>query len=459
MKLRYSFSDKAECSQIHEYSLDILKNTGIKVHSSKARNLLVNRGAKVVGQTIFISEKMVAEALKTVPNCFSLQTPAKKVTVGEGTLCKLPIYGAVYVNRNRHTGLAKRQNFIEVSKLNHMNDLSDLSCPYSLEPSDIPIDYRDRYKMLMTLKYSDKPTYSITHNFETAKWSIDLVKKFYDDKDHYLLIGNVNLSSPLIMGEGTGDVIIAHGVENQPIMIACGSGLSGLTAPPMPASNYLMNNAAVLAGVVLSQIVRPGLPIIYGIPLFGTDPYTASIAMGEATTALFTMMAAEMGRYYGIPSRAGGNFTDSSTLDYQSGFESFMNLFSCVFSGVDCIMHTFGTDNGMNTFNYNKYILDEYLFLLVEKYLKGLEINDVSLMPEEIKKTGCDGNYINIRNLKLIRKQYKPYPYHAEDGNMDSVFEKTNAIIKERLENYKEPELTLQQKRIIERSLPETYID
>ncbi|MDR4073755.1 MAG: hypothetical protein Q3W93_02465 [Eubacterium sp.] len=38
MKLRYSFAEKEECQQIHEYSLDILENTGIVVHSEKARN-------------------------------------------------------------------------------------------------------------------------------------------------------------------------------------------------------------------------------------------------------------------------------------------------------------------------------------------------------------------------------------------------------------------------------------
>ena len=92
-------------------------------------------------------------------------------------------------------------------------------------------------------------------------------------------------------------------------------------------------------------------------------------------------------------------------------------------------------------------------------YLKGLDINDVSMMPEEIHKTGCDGNYINIRNLKLIRKQYKPYPFFSKDVDIDSVLEDTDEIITERLESYKEPVLTQQQKRIIERYLPKTYID
>lgn len=459
MKLRYSFSDPLECGQIHEYSLDILKNTGIIIYSPRARDLFASKGAKVDGHKAFIPEKMVEEALDTVPSSFYLKTSERKVTIGEGDLCKLPIYGAVYVSRNHQVSLGKRKNFIEISKLNHSNDLLDMSCPYILEPSDIPIDYRERYRMLMTLKYSDKPTYSITQNFRTAKWSIDLTKKFYDDDENYLLIGNVNLSSPIMMGQGTGDVIIAHGLENQPIMIACGSGLSGLTAPPMPASNYLLNNAAVLSGIVLSQIVQPGLPVIYGFPLFATNPYTAGIAMGEANTALFTMMAAEMGRFYDIPSRAGGNFTDSTILDYQSGFESFMNLFSSLFSGVDCLMHTLGTDNGMNTFNYNKYIMDEYLFQLVERYINGLDINDVTMMPDAIHQTGSGGNYINIRNLKLIRKQYKPYPFFAKDQDLQSVFKQTDKIIEERLKDYVGPILTKEQERIIRESIPEVYID
>lgn len=458
MKLRYSFSEKTECEQIHEYSLDILKNTGIIVHSKAARALFKKHGASLTEKTVHLPRALIESTRALVPTSFTFRTPKHRVSLGTGKLCKLPPYGATYTKQNNTKRLGERIDFIRLTKLNQLNPYLDTACPYILEPFDVPIEHRDAYKMVMTLKYSDKPTFSITQSGQTATQSIRLAKQYYDDTENYLLMGNINISAPLMMSEGTADVILAHGAENQPLMIACGSGLSGLTAPPLPASNLLLSNAAVLAGIVLSQLARPGLPVIYGFPLFGVDPYSAGAAVGEPTTALFTMASAEMGRFYNIPTRSGGTFTDSTKLDYQSGFESFMNLFSSLHAGIDCLMHTFGMEDSLNTINYNKYILDEALFHTLTNYLKGFEINDVTTMMDEIEKTGCSENYIGMRNLRLIRKHYHPYPYKA-DGEDYDILQETSSIIEERLQGYKAPEGTKTQAKLIADFLPKEFID
>lgn len=458
MKLRYSFSEKEECQQIHEFSLDILENTGIVVHSEKARDIFKNNGAKVEGKKVFLPPKLVETRLSIVPSTFTFNTPGHRVTVGDGSVCTMPPYGATYVRRDDATHLAGRSDFINFTRLSQMNERMSLACPYVLEPMDIPIDCRDAYKMLMSMKYSDKPTFSMTQDGPAAKNSIRFAKKYWDSPDAYLLIGNVNVSAPLIMGEGTGDVIVTHAVENQPLMVACGSGLSGMTAPPLPAANFLLSNAAVLSGIVLAQMVRPGLPIVYGFPLFGVDPYNADAAPGEPTTALFTMAAADMGRFYKIPTRSGGVFTDSKYLDYQSGFESFMNLFSCLYSGIDCIMHAFGMEDSLNTINYNKYILDEALYDTVCHYLNGFDVNAVTLMMDAIRETGCTDNYINMSNLRLIRKHYLPFRFKNTE-TPETVLEETSAIIDERLAAYEPPGLSAAQKKLIEGCLPTEFID
>ncbi|WP_195269522.1 trimethylamine methyltransferase family protein [Eubacterium sp. 1001713B170207_170306_E7] len=458
MKLRYSFSEKEECQQIHEYSLDILENTGIVVHSEKARSTFKRNGAKLEGKKVYLPPKIVEDRLVDVPSSFTFNTPGHRVTVGGGTTCTMPPYGATYAKKNNISHLAGREDFINFTKLSQESGQMSMACPYVLEPMDVPIDFRENYKMAMCLKYSDKPTFSMTQDGRSARESIRFAQKFWDCQDSHLLIGNINISAPLIMGEGTADVILVHGEENQPLMVACGSGLSGLTAPPLPTSNFLISNAAVLAGIVLAQMVRPGLPIVYGFPLFGVNPFNADASPGEPTTALFTMAAAEMGRFYEIPTRSGGVFTDSRYLDYQSGAESFMNLFSCLFSGVDCIMHAFGMEDALNTINYNKYILDEALYDTVTHYLNGFEVNAVTLMKDAIKETGCTDNYINMSNLRLIRKHYHPYPFKNTESE-HTILEASDAIVHERLENYTAPPLTQAQQKLIEGCLPREFID
>ena len=458
MKLRYSFAEKEECQQIHEYSLDILENTGIVVHSEKARNTFKKNGAKVEGKKVFLPPKIVEDHLVHVPSSFTFNTPGHRVTVGDGTTCTMPPYGATYAKKNNVSHLAGREDFINFTKLNQVSSQMSMACPYVLEPMDVPIDFREKYKMAMCLKYSDKPTFSMTQDGPSARKSIRFAREYWDSQDSNILIGNINISAPLIMGEGTADVILVHGEESQPLMVACGSGLSGLTAPPLPAANFLISNAAVLAGIILAQMVRPGLPIVYGFPLFGVNPLSADASPGEPTTALFTMAAAEMGRFYKIPVRSGGVFTDSTYLDYQNGAESFMNLFSCLFSGVDCMMHAFGMEDSLNTVNYNKYILDEALYSTIKHYLNGFEVNAVTLMLDAIKKNGCTDNYINMSNLRLIRKHYAPYPFKNTNGEQD-ILEETSAVIDERLENYVAPTFTRAQQKHVEGYLPKAFID
>ncbi|MDO4289362.1 MAG: trimethylamine methyltransferase family protein [Eubacterium sp.] len=458
MRLRYSFSKATECEQVHEYSLDILKNTGVIVRSERARALLKKHGAKISDMKAFMPEALVTQALKTAPESFGFKTPGHRVSVGGEALCTLPSYGATYVRRNGKRFLGTRKDFVNFTKLIQMNEELSLSCPYVLEPYDLPLEHRNAYKMVMSLKYSDKPTFSITEDGESARESIDMARRYFGDDSSYLLMGNVNISAPLLMSQGTAEAILVHGEKNQPVMVACGSGLSGLTAPPMPAANLLLSNSGVLAGVVLSQCARPGLPVIYGFPLFAVDPYNAGAAVGSPVTALFTMAAAEMGRFYKLPVRAGGTFTDAEQLDFQSGFESFMNLFSSLYAGVDCLMHTFGMEEGLNTLNYNKFILDEALYHTLQEFLGGFEINDVTLMAQEIQRAGCDGNYIGMRNLRLIRKQYRPYPF-GEAAEEETVLEKTDLEIERRLEAYRMPESTAEQRDYLEGLLPRELVD
>ncbi|WKY44990.1 trimethylamine methyltransferase family protein [Eubacteriaceae bacterium ES2] len=452
MRLRYSFMSIKEQKLIHDSTVTLLQKTGVVVHSEKAREVFIKHGAKASGKKIFIPEFLIEDALKTVPHSFIMDNGRHQFSIGKGATCTMPPYGANYIRKNGEKKPASAADFILFSKLNHLNPRLNMANPYIVEPADIPINIRERYKLATTLRYSDKPAFSITQSGQTAAESLQFTKDFFGLKDQYHSLGNVNISSPLIMGKSTGDVIAVHASQNQPLMIACGSGLGGLTAPPTLAANFLINNAGVISGITLAQLIQPGLPVIFGFPLFGTDPIHANIACGHPATGLFTMAAADMGKYYHLPVRSGGVFSDSDTLNYRSGLESSINLFSCLFSDIDCIMHLFGMEESLQTLNYQKYILDEALYEILSTYLKGFDINDVSLMMDEIERSGCDGNYISMTNLKLIRKFYKLWPYSDDATKMMA---QTQGVIDDRLTHYHPPKYEPDQLKLLDRYLAE----
>ncbi|KNZ42993.1 trimethylamine methyltransferase family protein [Acetobacterium bakii] len=457
MKLTLSISKK-ESELVHEQSLKILATMGLTVLSNAAVDVFKKAGAKIDGHQVYIDARMVEESLKTLPNHFSIYGNQHRVVIGKGDICTMPPYGGTYVSRNDQIRLGTRDDYINFTKLNHANEHINMSCPYSLEPFDVPLEHRDLFRMAMVLKYSDKPSLSLVGSRENAERSIEMIKRYRDISDDYVALGNVNISAPLIMGDSTSEAIMVHCEENQPLMIACGSGLSGLTAPPTHGGNLLLANAAILSGIVFSQILKPGLPVVYGLPLFGVDPYKAETLVGNSAAALFTLAAKGMSDYYNMPFRAGGTFTDAKHLDYQSGYESCLNLLSCLLAEVDCLMHSFGMEDSLKTINYNKYILDEWMYHGLKDYKKGFEINDVTLMMDEILRTGSTGNFISSTNLKLIRKEYSHHGF-GEGKTMEETLKKTDAEIEKRLENYKLPHQSKNQKEIIRGYLPDEYID
>lgn len=457
MKLTLSISKK-ECDLIHEQSLKLLQTMGITIFSKEALEVFKKAGARVQENQVFIDADLVEESLKMVPHAFPIYSNTKRVVVGKGKLCSLPPYGGTYVSRNEHIALGTRNDYLNFTKLNQLNEYISMACPYTLEPFDIPLEQRNVYRMAMILKYSDKPSLSIVGSREESRKCIEMVRRYYGIANKPVVLGNVNVSAPMIMGLSTTETITVHCEENQPLMIACGSGLSGLTAPPTPGGNFLLANAGILAGIVFAQIQSPGLPIIYGLPLFGVDPFKAETSVGSPATALFTLAAKGMAEYYQIPFRAGGTFTDSKYLDYQSGFESGINLLSCLLAEVDCLMHSFGMEDALKTINYNKYVLDEYMYLSLKDFVKGMEINDVTIMTDEILKVGSTGNYISSRNLKLIRKQYPKHGF-GEGKTKAEVLKKTDDEINRRLNNYEFSAPTKDQIKILRGYLPDEYID
>lgn len=144
------------------------------------------------------------------------------------------------------------------------------------------------------------------------------------------------------------------------------------------AGTLISNNAGILAGIVLTQLVNPGTPVIYGIPAVSGDLRAVSMAIGGAETKLFIRFAREIGNYYQIPVRAGGGLTDAKEVDYQAGKETALNLHATYESKIDFILHACGILDTYNTISFEKLVLDEETIKMIkDKHFYELKKNAV----------------------------------------------------------------------------------
>ena len=70
---------------IHEYSLELLRSTGIKFPSEKALGIFKKHGFRTDGEMVFFEEKDIRKAMGAVPSAFSIKArnPEKSIRIGD----------------------------------------------------------------------------------------------------------------------------------------------------------------------------------------------------------------------------------------------------------------------------------------------------------------------------------------------------------------------------------------
>ena len=116
MRLRFNFAEKEELDQIHEATLDVLKNVGVNFHEEEALQIFREHGARVSGNTVFIEADMLETALSTAPAQFEWKGRERSVVIGGGDSVSVPCYGPIYRLKKGKIEDIVPQDFVDVTK-------------------------------------------------------------------------------------------------------------------------------------------------------------------------------------------------------------------------------------------------------------------------------------------------------------------------------------------------------
>jgi trimethylamine--corrinoid protein Co-methyltransferase len=208
-------------------------------------------------------------------------------------------------------------------------------------------------------------------------------------------------------------------------------------------------NAEILAGVTLTQLVNPGAPVIIGGTSAIMDMRTGCLAMGSPEVVRLTAATIQMAKFYNLPARAGCSNTDAHLADAQAGFESALNLMTAIRNGTNFVLHAAGILGAYSAMSFEKFVIDEELCCMVIETLKPIEISDESIDTSLIKEVGIGGDYlIQNKTLEQCRTAFflpnlvnrRGYNGWQEDGHK-RVDEKATEILDDRLSNYLKPDI------------------
>ncbi|MBF7095684.1 trimethylamine methyltransferase family protein [Alkalibacter mobilis] len=457
-----NFVTKESVELIHEKSLHLLKTKGIRFSSEELLELFKERGLKVDGEIVYFTEEIVNEALASCPRNFTFVSRGHKLPVG--TVQKKTIgqssLGPINVLKEGEHKPAQVEDYTNLIKLFHTSDVIDMIDCELVYPQNVPTEVRTDFMTLAPMMYSDKPIAGLNGSTEVSRRTIQLAKEFNDIHDQVLMSTLITSAPPFAWDKAMCESLIEYAKNGQCCCIA-GVGLAGLTGPPSLAGNIIQNNTERLAGIVATQVVNPGAPVIYQFSALQTDLRYSLCVCGGAEVGVEWFVESELANFYGLPKRSHGCLSDAKEDDYQSGRESAFNGLSALMSEPEVSYMLAGIMDSFNTFGYEKFILDEETYKVAARLLRPVDFNEETMLMAKMEGTEHSGNYI-ARTTKTYRNDFmfpefanrKAYSNWSKEDNSISIQERATQAWKKRLEEYVRPELDSRQIKMIEDLLP-----
>lgn len=458
MEIKSNFFTAEEISMLHDETVRVLTNVGIEFCEDKALDIFKENGFRVEGRRVYINEDNLNKALKSIKKTFILKgrTERDDVVVGNGKTIFAPGGGTVFVREGNERRSATSEDYENFLKLNQTSKVISIANPNMTEPQDMPVDERNIYRLVKCLEMTTKPLMGFTTGHDISRQCVKTIKKFRETENDHVVIGIISPLSPLSFDKSMIEGMMIYASENQPVIVTSCS-LPGATSPVTMAGSLVTNNAEILAGIVFTQLVKPGLPVVYGGTTTACDMKTVAPAIGSPETGLFTNGFRALSEYYGLPCRSGGSLTDSKVPDMQAGMESTYSLLSGVMAGVDFMLHSCGILESFNVLSYEKFIIDEENISMAFRYISGFEISPTTIAYDAIVETGPQGNFMmNDHTFEHFRDDFHVPDIASRElfGNWDDagglrIDELARKIYKSRLDSYEVPLLTTDQNKIL----------
>ncbi|MDR2035644.1 MAG: trimethylamine methyltransferase family protein, partial [Coriobacteriales bacterium] len=305
-------------------------------------------------------------------------------------------------------------DFSNLQKLYQACENVDIAGYAPVSPCDVPRRTKSLWTVFESFKNCDKPLLS-PMEIETVKKKEEVFKLFeiYFGKgwlnEHYATWHTVCPNSPYFWSEFACDGIRVYAEHNQPICIVS-APMTGITSPVYLLSTLILTIAEDLAGLVLAQLVRPGVPVMLSASLTYGYMRTATWECASPDTSLMLASSVQMIKeFYGLPARAQTGVTSSKTIDYQAGMEGMQSLLFTALAGVNVTSQSISSLANLMTSSLEKTVLDDELIGRVRYLLKGMEFNVEQMGLEDLLEAAPMSDFLtNDSTLEHFRDYFAP---------------------------------------------------
>src|SRR3954449_921304 len=432
----------------------LMSEIGVEFMDERALDLFRKAGQRVEDRTAFLDPDFVLEQVAKAPREFDLQArnPANSVHIGADAMAFGAVYGPPFVREGDVRRDGTMEDFRNFARLAQGFDVLDSAGGVVTEPNDTPLDSRhlDMVYALQTLtdKFYMGNVVSGTNAADTIAMTEILFGSREAIEETPAIISLINCNSPLRWDDRMLEAQFEYSAANQPVVLTPFILMGAMSPVTIPAA-LVQQITEALSGIALSQLIRPGCPVVFGSFLSNIDMQSGSPTFGTPESGIGLLCTGQIARHFGLPFRTGGGLTSSQVSDAQAGYEALMTLLPTFLAGTNWVMHTAGWLEGGLVAGFEKFIVDVEILQMMQAEFTPLEIDEDSLAFGAHQEVGHGGHFLGaMHTMERFRTCfYRPmlsssenYERWVRNGGLDANARATK-LYQKKLEEYVAPPL------------------
>ena len=384
---------------IHHTSLDILSGTGIVMKNERARQLLLDAGAWESEGRIKIPPHLVMDAIDSAPSRIPLHNrlgeltmplEAGKVFFGPGSDCIFTI--------DVETGDRRKATAEDIRRIAHLCDgLDQMDFTMSMgNPSDVPSLDIYIHEFISMIRGSVKPTCYTANNREDMEDIYRIACAVAGGetalRERPFLILYAESISPLLYPDESVDKLLFCAEKGIPVTYPPSPNTGG-GGPITLAGAIALGNAECLVGLLLTQLVRPGTPFLYGMNTAALDMKSAIVAYGAPEWPTGMAAWSDIARSYDLPIWGAAGATDSKLVDAQAGIEATVTIMAAFLTRCN-LVHDVGYIEYGTTSSMEMLVVCDEIIRDVRFVVDGVEVSERTLAREAIHRAQPGGGFL-----------------------------------------------------------------
>jgi trimethylamine--corrinoid protein Co-methyltransferase len=393
-----------EIEAIYFSALRVLYETGVRVYDKEGVEVAYSGGAIVEDTTedsslVKMPPWMVDRARATLPK--------KVVVVGPDRQHRMELYkNQIYYGAGSdtpftldpYTGKRRRATYQDVKNFARLAQaLPNIDFHMSLGiVQDTAVGTYDRWQYLAMLEGTNKPINITAVDLEGVRDQLEMAYVRVGGEEEWkkgpIFSLYIEPVSPLSHSEEVVQKLLFAADHAIPFVYTpC--PLAGATSPTTLAGTAVQALTESLFGIVLSQLRKPGAPLIIGGLMSNMDMLTTVYCYGSPEMALLSAAYTQITKWLEVPEYETAGCSDVKMFDEQAAMEATINIATAGLIGGNMIHDVGYIEQGL-TSSPDMMVASDEIIDMVKRILRGIPVTDETQALDVMEDVGPGGHYL-----------------------------------------------------------------